>query len=77
MTYLKSFFVGMVAALIASTIYVCVVFVLPILLPFLLSRITSTGGSGAAGVAVSSGPVLVIAVVAFIAGFYWQLRRTR
>ena len=75
MIYLKSFFVGMAAAFFASATYVLVVFVFPLLFPFLLSRITGAGGM--AGASVSSGPVLVIAIVAFIAGFYWRLRRTR
>lgn len=73
MNYLKSLLVGIVAALVASVLYVMAVFVLPILVPFLLSKITGTGG--AAGASLSDGPVLIIAVIAFAAGFYWQLRR--
>ena len=73
MIYLKSVLVGMVAALVASVIYILAVFVFPLLLPFLLSRISGTGGTAAAS--FSSGPVLGIAVVAFAAGFYWQFRR--
>lgn len=73
MTSLKSLLVGIVAALVASVLYVMAVFVLPILVPFLLSKIAGT--SGAAGASLSDGPVLIVAVVAFAAGFYWQLRR--
>lgn len=73
MNYLKSVLVGMVAALLASVLYVMAVFVLPILVPFLLSKMTGTGG--AAGASFSDGPVLIVAVIAFAAGFYWQLRR--
>jgi len=49
------------------------VFVLPLVLPFVLSRMTGTGGVAAAS--FSSGPVLGIAVIAFTAGFYWQFRK--
>jgi len=65
--------VGMVAALVASVIYILAVFVFPLVLPFVLSRMTGSGGMAAAS--VSSGPVLGIAVVAFIAGFYWHFRK--
>jgi hypothetical protein len=73
MIYLKSILVGISVAVAASVLYVLAVFVLPLLLPFLLSRVTGTGGMAAAS--LSSGPVLVIALVAFAAGFYWQFRR--
>jgi hypothetical protein len=75
MNYLKGVLVGMVAALIASVLYIVAVFVLPILVPFLLSRMAGTGGAGGAGASISEGAVLGIAVIAFAAGFYWQLRR--
>jgi hypothetical protein len=71
--YLKCVVVGMAAALVASAIFILVVFVFPILLPFLLSRITGTGG--AAGASFSDVEVLGIAVIAFAVGFYWQLRK--
>ncbi len=74
MNYLKGVLVGMIAALLASVLYILAVFVLPIVLSVLLSRIDGTG-SGAAAASFSEGPVLLIAVIAFAAGFYWQLRR--
>lgn len=64
---------GMVAAVVASVIYILAVFVFPLVLPFVLSRMTGAGGAAAASFSV--GPVLGIAVVAFVAGFYWQFRR--
>jgi hypothetical protein len=75
MIYLKSLLVGSIAAMAASVIYILAVFVLPILIPFLLSRVTGNVGAGAAGASFSSGPVLGIALVAFAAGFYWEFRR--
>ena len=73
MIYLKGILVGILVAVAASVLYVLAVFVLPLLLPFLLSRITGTGG--VAGASFSSGPVLGIALVGFAAGFYWEFRR--
>jgi hypothetical protein len=73
MIYLKGVVVGMVAALVACAVYILVLFVFPILIPFLLSRMTGAGGG--AGASFSGGPVLGIAVIAFAAGFYWQVRR--
>lgn len=74
MTYLKSVLVGMIAALCASVLYVLAVFVLPLVLPFLLSRF-SGAGVGSAGASFSEASVLAVAVIAFAAGFYWQARR--
>ena len=74
MIYLKSFLAGMLAAVVASVLYILVVFVLPIALPFLLSRVTGSGGVAAA--TFSTGPLLLIAILAFAFGSYWQFRRS-
>ena len=73
MIYLKCVLVGAVAALVATVIYILAVFVLPLMLPFLLSRVS--GASGAVAVSFNTAPVLGIAVIAFAVGFYWQFRR--
>ena len=75
MVYLKSLVAGVVAALAASVLYVLMVFVFPVVLPFVLSRFTGEGGT-AAGY-FSTGPLLGIAFLAFVAAFAWQLRRGR
>ena len=75
MIYLKSFLFGIVAAIAASVLWVLAVFVLPIFVPILLSRVTGTGGVSAAS--VSSGSILAAALVGFAAGFYWKFARTR
>ena len=75
MVYLKSLVAGVVAAVAASILYILAVFVLPVVLPFLLSRFTGEGGT-AAGY-FSTGPLLGIALLAFIVAFAWQLRRGR
>jgi hypothetical protein len=74
MIYFKGVLVGMVAALVACAVYILVVFVFPLLMPFVLSRIAGTGAVSA-GAYFSSGPVLAVALIAFAAGFYWQVRR--
>jgi ABC-type transport system involved in cytochrome c biogenesis permease component len=73
MTYLKSILVGILAAAAASLLYVLAVFVLPLLLPVLISRVTRSGGAAAAS--FSTGPLLGVALAAFAVGFYWEFRR--
>ena len=73
MTYLKAAVAGMIVASAACVIYILIAFVFPLVLPFLASRITGSGGMAAAS--ISSGPVLAIAGVGFVAGFFWQFRR--
>jgi len=72
MTDVRALFAGMIAACGASVLYVLAMLLLPLLISFLSSR--DPGAGGAASV-VSSGPVLLIAVVAFTGAFHWQLRR--
>jgi len=74
MMYFKSILVGIVAAVAASVLWILAVFVMPILLPFLMSRVTGSG-SGMAEASVGSGSVLLVALVGFGIGFYWQLHR--
>jgi hypothetical protein len=78
MIYLKSAIVGIVAALAAAAIWILVVFVLPIAIPFLVSRLpgNETGSAGGHAV-ISEGSILAVALVGFVAGFYSQFRRTR
>jgi type II secretory pathway component PulF len=76
MMYLKSTLVGIVAAVAASVLWILLVFVLPILIPFLMSRNTGSGGIGAVSVGVlDSGLVLAAALVGFAIGFFWEYRR--
>jgi hypothetical protein len=75
MVYLKCVLTGLTAAVAAAAIWIVVTLVLPIAAPFLLSRMTGTGG--AAGAFVTSDSTLAVALVGFVAGFYWKLRRER
>jgi hypothetical protein len=75
MIYFKSVLAGFAAALAATIIYVFCFVVLPILVPFLRSRLSGSTGSGGAGAFVGSGSLFIVAVVGFIIGFYWSFRR--
>ena len=61
-----------------AALWILAVFVLPLALPFLLSRIVDDGTGGGGGYAsVSSGSILAVAFVGFAVGFWWKLRRER
>ena len=75
MVYVKSFLFGIAAAIAATALWILAVFVAPILLPFLLSRLTRAGG--AAGAVIGSGSILAVALVGFAAGFAWEFRRAK
>jgi predicted Na+-dependent transporter len=72
MMYLKSILIGIVAAVAASVLWILTVFVIPILIPFFMSRNTGSGGIGAT---VDSVSILAAALVGFAIGFFWELRR--
>ena len=70
MIYLKSILAG-IAAVIVSVILCVAGFAL---MMFALSRRSGSGGIGA--VSVSIGPiVLILAILIFAAGFWWELQR--
>jgi hypothetical protein len=50
--------------MVAAVLWVVVVLVLPLVLPFVIGRLTGSGGAGAAA-----------ALVGFAAGCYWDWRR--
>jgi ABC-type Na+ efflux pump permease subunit len=76
MIYLKSFVVGIVAAIVAAALWIAVTFVIPVFGPFLLARWSGDYSGGSAAV-ISSGSILVAALVGFATGFAWTLRRGR
>jgi ABC-type transport system involved in cytochrome c biogenesis permease component len=73
--YLESVLAGITVALVATVVWLLAVFGLPLFVPFLVSRVTGSGGGSAAS--FSSGPLIGIALAAFLAGFYWKLHRGR
>ena len=74
MPVLKSVLFGLVMALTAAVLWIVVTFVLPIWIPFLVSRFSSAGIGGATAT-ISSGSILIAVVVGFVAGFFWRYRR--
>lgn len=70
MSYLKSIVTGLVWAVVAQVVYVLVVFVVPLVAPFLWGRLTGSGGASVA--TFSEGPLYAVALVAFAIGFFWQ-----
>jgi len=75
--YAKAIIVGFIAAFLACVIWVAATFVLPLTLPMLLERLSpaTTGGVGRSVAYISTGPLLLIAIVAFAAAFTWRLRK--
>jgi hypothetical protein len=78
-TYAKAVIVGFAAAFLACAIWVAATFVLPLMLPMLIDRLSpaATGGVGMSVAYISTGPLVLIAIVAFAAGFTWRLRKHR
>ena len=74
MPVLKSVLFGLVTALTAVVLWIVVTFVLPIWIPFLVFRFSSAGIGGATAT-ISSGSLLIAALVGFAAGFSWRYRR--
>ena len=74
MIYLKSVLFGIAGAIVVSVLWVLAAFVLPMLIPQLLSRLGGGDGVGAAGARITSNSILVAALVGFAAGFYWKFR---
>jgi hypothetical protein len=73
--YLKSTLTGLVAAVMAGMLWILVTFVLPIVAPMLIARMTGQGG--AAGAVIDSNSILVAAAVGFVVGFFWRWCRLR
>lgn len=75
MVYLKSLLSGLGGALLAAVLWITVALVLPLAGPYLLSRVTGTGGFAASY--VDSNSVLLAALIGFILAFAWKWRRLR
>ena len=73
MLYLKTFLVGIGGSVVAMALWINCALFLPIYLPFLIIRMTGTGGVGAAS--IGSGSVLLAALIGFIIGAAWEMRR--
>jgi hypothetical protein len=77
--YAKAVIAGFAAALLACVIWVAATFVLPLMLPMVIERLSpaTVGGVGMSVAYISIGPLVLIAIIAFAAGFTWRLRKHR
>jgi hypothetical protein len=66
---------GVVAAIATAILWILVRFVLPIMVPFLISRTAGSraGGVGAAGAVIGTGSILLAALLGFVGGVVWML----
>jgi putative flippase GtrA len=70
----KSVLFGLATAVVAAVVWLFVTFVLPVAVPFLVSRFSNDGGGGATAY-VTSDSILLAALVGFASGFFWRYRR--
>ena len=75
MIYLKSVLVGVGGAVLAAVLWITVKFILPMFLPYMISRIRQTGG--ASGARITSDSIWIAALVGFVAAFVWEWHRLR
>ena len=74
MRYLAVLGVGLVAAVLTAMLWIVVAFMLPIAMPFLLSRVgLDRSGVGSASAVISSGSILLAAMIGFLCGAAWML----
>ena len=70
MIYLKSVLFGVGGAALAAVLWITVKFVLPLFVPYVVSRIMGTGG--ASGARITSDSIWIAGVVGFIIAFAWK-----
>jgi hypothetical protein len=76
MRYLTAAAFGVLTAIATAILWIVVRFVLPIAVPFFLSRVGATqSGIGAASAVIGSGSILLAALVGFVGGVAWMLWR--
>jgi hypothetical protein len=75
MIYLKAAAVGIVSALVLAILWTLAATLTPLSAMLLSSLRSGSGGLGA--VSVGLGSTLVAAVVGFVLGFGWWIRRSR
>jgi hypothetical protein len=76
MRYLAAAGFGVLTAIAATILWIVIRFVLPVVVPFLISRIgANQSGSGGAGAVIGSGSIILAALLGFIGGFAWMLWR--
>jgi hypothetical protein len=74
MRYLTAAGFGVLTAIATAILWIVVRFVLPIAVPFFLSRI-GRSGAGSASAVIGSGSILLAALLGFVGGLVWMLSR--
>ena len=75
MRYVRGALFGILTAVVAVVCWVIATVVVPIALPYVVSRITGDGG--ASGGYVTSDSIAVVGLLGFISGAAWSLSRWR
>ena len=75
MIYLKSFLVGVGAAVAALVLWIVCALLLPIYIPLVAQQIRGAGGTAVSY--ITSDSVLVAALIGFVVGAVWEMRRLR
>ncbi len=76
MRYLTAAGFGLLTAIATAILWIVVRFILPLAVPFFLSRMGATqSGSGGAGAVIGSGSILLAALLGFVGGLVWMLWR--
>jgi hypothetical protein len=76
MRYLTAAGFGVLTAIAAAILWIVVRFVLPLAVPLFLLRVGATqSGSVGAGAVIGSGSILFAALLGFVGGLVWMLRR--
>jgi hypothetical protein len=75
MVYLKSFLFGVGGALLTAVLWFMVAFIVPLYGPYLIARVRGTGGVSSGY--ITSGSILIAALIGFIIAFAWEWYRLR
>ena len=73
MPYVKALLTGFGGALAAALFWILISFILPIFGPMLIGRLLNRGGASSA--AIGSGSILLAALIGFVLGVWWGVRR--
>jgi hypothetical protein len=78
MRYAKSLAMGVVGAFVVAILWILVSFVLPVFGPMVMGRLLNDTGMGSSGMAaISDLTILLAAVIGFVIGCWYGLRRFR
>jgi ABC-type multidrug transport system fused ATPase/permease subunit len=73
MPYVKALLTGFGTAIGAAVLWILISFILPVFGPMLIGRLLNRGGTS--GAVIESGSILLAALVGFVIGTLWGMRR--